>query len=149
MQRRLRSPSPRSARDQCQAEYDAARIPKERNLGKVMDRMGREDGHGSALRRHVRVLALVLAHKILVFGIIAVIVVGFPGSFSWRNSHANLLWPESARDTWREFFVTWDSSHYLRLAELGYRAGEMSSAFFPLWPIMIRGTAEATGLSAL
>ena len=42
-------------------------------------------------------------------------------------------------------FNTWDSQHYIRLAEQGYREGLISNAFGPLFPLLIRVTNIVTG----
>jgi mannosyltransferase PIG-V len=40
---------------------------------------------------------------------------------------------------------TWDSQHYIRLAERGYEEGLLSNAFGPLYPLLIRVTNLVTG----
>lgn len=42
-------------------------------------------------------------------------------------------------------YATWDAEHYLYLAEFGYDKDVRSCAFFPLWPLAIRGGAILTG----
>jgi hypothetical protein len=42
-------------------------------------------------------------------------------------------------------FATWDSEHYLYLSHVGYGAGVKSCAFYPLWPLMVRGVARLAG----
>src|SRR5579862_4410 len=34
-------------------------------------------------------------------------------------------------------YSTWDAQHYLELSETGYHAGQMTNAFFPLFPLLI------------
>jgi len=48
-----------------------------------------------------------------------------------------------------EMWTRWDARHFLEIAEFGYtdpRTDPHATAFFPLWPLMIRGLA-ATGMS--
>lgn len=42
-------------------------------------------------------------------------------------------------------YASWDAQHYLHLAREGYTAGEMSSAFYPLWPALIRLASLGSG----
>ncbi len=42
-----------------------------------------------------------------------------------------------------------DASHYLHLSEAGYSAGDVSCAFYPLWPLFIRWFSIFTGGSHL
>ncbi len=46
--------------------------------------------------------------------------------------------PGSDPTTLAARYSTWDSHHYLELVERGYRAGEPSSAMYPLFPALIR-----------
>jgi hypothetical protein len=46
-------------------------------------------------------------------------------------------------------WATWDAQHYLSIARDGYVAGEVSSAFWPLWPGVIRGVSKVTGAPEL
>jgi hypothetical protein len=39
----------------------------------------------------------------------------------------------------------WDALWYLRISEDGYRAGDGSAAFFPLYPLLVRGLSELWG----
>src|SRR3989304_3692512 len=45
------------------------------------------------------------------------------------------------------WLARWDSSHYLKIAQEGYSPGGLERAFFPLYPILIRGLANLTGIS--
>src|SRR3989344_2444304 len=51
----------------------------------------------------------------------------------------NFLYPRPQALTWQSTLQTWDTQHYLYLASEGYRAGSASNAFFPLWPLTMRG----------
>jgi hypothetical protein len=75
-------------------------------------------------------------------------------------SLALLLWPErnvedifhSKSQVWTKdgylafesHFVSWDAEHYLFLSENGYKAGFGQCAFYPLYPLMIRGLTFVT-----
>ena len=54
-------------------------------------------------------------------------------------------WPAKGEATMESRFATWDAAHYLFLAENGYRKGNLSSAFYPLWPMLIRGGSYLCG----
>lgn len=69
--------------------------------------------------------------------------------FSEGSLRANLNYPENAPITFMTALKTWDGQHYHYLAENGYKAGEMSNAFYPLYPILIGALASITGLSAV
>ncbi|MEZ5313430.1 MAG: hypothetical protein R2862_07105 [Thermoanaerobaculia bacterium] len=75
---------------------------------------------------------------------------------------ASSLWPFSVADFAANFhrpadtpphlatrWATWDGQHYLEIAEHGYVAGRVSSAFWPLWPTAVRLVAPLTGGSYL
>jgi hypothetical protein len=44
-------------------------------------------------------------------------------------------------------FSTWDAAHYLVLSKVGYFKELKSSAFYPLWPLLVRWLSMATGIS--
>jgi len=46
-------------------------------------------------------------------------------------------------------FSTWDGQHYLFLSESGYRAGQMSDAFFPLFPFLVHLLTPVFGNNSL
>jgi len=54
-------------------------------------------------------------------------------------------WPPGKKATLTSHFATWDSAHYLVLSKGGYTAGSSSCAFYPLWPMLLRGVNLATG----
>lgn len=43
----------------------------------------------------------------------------------------------------------WDANWYLRIAEFGYSPDDASSAFFPLFPLLIRSAASLLGQNYL
>ncbi len=54
-------------------------------------------------------------------------------------------WPREGGPVFATHFATWDAAHYLYLSEVGYSAGVPSCAFYPLWPLLIRGLAPCVG----
>lgn len=54
--------------------------------------------------------------------------------------------PPPVHGRWERHFATWDAEHYLYLATRGYRPEVRSVAFYPLWPLVIRGVTAVTGL---
>jgi hypothetical protein len=56
----------------------------------------------------------------------------------------NYRFGDRTPEAFAESFNTWDSQHYLRIAELGYREGLISNAFGPLYPLLIRVTGYLT-----
>jgi hypothetical protein len=63
--------------------------------------------------------------------------VGVPG---WRAGPTDLGW-QHAFAAWERFDALW----FLRIAEGGYRLEDGSAAFFPLYPLAIRGVSFAIG----
>ena len=43
-------------------------------------------------------------------------------------------WPLEGEANLASYLAAWDGAHYLELAKLGYRPGDSSCAFYPLWP---------------
>lgn len=76
-----------------------------------------------------------------------------PSLFRKQAYRENFHWPPGARPTVESHFKTWDGQHYLFLAEFGYKKGMPSTAFYPLWPLLVRIGALPLGgnflLSAL
>lgn len=58
-------------------------------------------------------------------------------------------WPVFESESVLEYLVTWDVAHYLFLADSGYGPGVPSCAFFPLWPFVLRGISQVSGLSTI
>ncbi|HET9249733.1 MAG TPA: mannosyltransferase family protein [Actinomycetota bacterium] len=63
--------------------------------------------------------------------------VGVPG---WPSQPLDLGW-QNAFTAWERFDALW----FLRIAEGGYRLRDGSAAFFPLYPLAIRGLSLALG----
>ena len=57
--------------------------------------------------------------------------------FFEANFQVNFVDPLHPDVTLASAFSTWDAQHYLYLSENGYHAGEISDAFFPLFPLLI------------
>ncbi len=52
---------------------------------------------------------------------------------------------EWQEDRLTRYFATWDAQHYLYLSKAGYAKEVPSRAFYPLWPLAIRGLSLSTG----
>lgn len=70
-------------------------------------------------------------------------------SFSTASFAANFHEATPGPPTWATRWATWDAQHYLYLAREGYTAGHISSAFWPLWPLLVRLIARGLALSEL
>lgn len=46
---------------------------------------------------------------------------------------------------WLELWNRWDALHYQRIAQFGYRGSDVSNAFYPLYPWLVRFVTYATG----
>ena len=57
--------------------------------------------------------------------------------FFQANFEVNFVDPLHPDVTLASAFSTWDAQHYLYLSENGYHAGQLSDAFFPLFPLLI------------
>lgn len=57
--------------------------------------------------------------------------------FNWNLYRTNLLLDVHNAPEWMRPFNTWDTQHYIFLAENGYGVNPMSNAFYPLYPYLI------------
>ncbi len=57
-----------------------------------------------------------------------------------RSSRQN--WTLDNRLTFGSHFVAWDTGNYLFLSEEGYKRGTAECAFYPLYPLLIRGVSK-------
>ena len=57
--------------------------------------------------------------------------------------------PPPVHGRWERHFATWDAEHYLYLATHGYGPEVRSVAFYPLWPLVLRGATAVTGLGSV
>jgi len=65
-----------------------------------------------------------------------------PDIFDVQRWSENPHWPANAEQPdLATYFKTWDSQHYLRIADAGYEAGTKTSAFYPLWPLALRAVS--------
>lgn len=69
--------------------------------------------------------------------------------FSREAFESNFHRPADTPPRLATHWATWDGQHYLEIAEHGYEAGRVSSAFWPLWPAVIRMFQPLAGGSAL
>ena len=84
----------------------------------------------------------------LLFLMLASIVL-LPNMFDVQKWSENPHWPAEAEGPdLTTHFKTWDSQHYIRIAEAGYEPGSKTSAFYPLWPLVIRTLAPIFGGNA-
>jgi len=80
--------------------------------------------------------------------VIAGVVVATSVPPLWDDTHFQKLlhWPfDSSAAHLSSHLATWDSPHYLRLAQEGYVSGSPSCAFYPLLPALIRGCGVLVG----
>lgn len=83
-----------------------------------------------------RMVLSALGMKVLVFGAIFAGCFWLP--FDKANYAANFVYPPGTVPGLFTHFETWDAQHYLFLAEEGYHPGQVSNAFYPLFPFLIR-----------
>jgi len=70
--------------------------------------------------------------------------------FDAEKFHAvNARWPRAGEPVFASHFATWDAAHYLLLSEVGYAKDVPSCAFYPLGPLLVRGSAPLAGGSHL
>ncbi len=84
-----------------------------------------------------------LVFPLIVYKISLMVVIVFsqfllPVIFSDVLYQRNFHFPKDAQPTRSSMFKTWDGQHYLFLSEYGYRPDVMPTAFYPLWPFLIR-----------
>jgi hypothetical protein len=89
------------------------------------------------------VVALILGWKAFTFFVAFVAWSVLPFNHAMRN--ANLRWGERDDGSFAAALSTWDSQHYIRIAEVGYEPGLLTNAFGPLYPWLIRALNVVTG----
>lgn len=85
---------------------------------------------------------LVVRVALLALGLLA------SGLFPDAGDEGLAQWPAPRPGGWATAFTAWenaDALQYLRIAEQGYREGDGSGAFFPLYPLLTRLVATLTG----
>jgi len=92
-----------------------------------------------------RLLLAVLCGKLTVLLVVFMAYTLLP--FYTDEFKVNFVDPAVLRDGLARAFSTWDAQHYLYLSESGYHAGQMSDAFFPLFPLLIHITTPIFGSS--
>jgi len=84
-------------------------------------------------------LGILVLFKIAYLSLVTGMVLLFPAG---KNSQLSLVdhirWTPEGHPTLKSYFTTWDAGHYLYLSEHGYHAGDVTCAFYPLWPLLIR-----------
>jgi hypothetical protein len=92
-----------------------------------------------------------LARLLILYAIMkaSLTAVGLLGSqllpFDGMRYSTNLVFELQQLPDWLRSFNTWDTQHYLLLAERGYGVNPVSNVFFPLYPFLIRSLAPITG----
>ncbi len=105
--------------------------------------------HSLALQSCKRLVLPFIAYKLFFFGVILLSQFLLPVFFSMEAYQRNFHFPEDAQPTRSCMYKTWDGQHYLYVSEFGYREGTMSTAFYPLWPFLIRAGSYLCGESHL
>ncbi len=90
-------------------------------------------------------LGPVLAWRLLLLFFIYASVVLLPDFFDMERWEGHFRWHPGPAPNFGTLFTTWDSNHYLNLADVGYIAGAQSNAFYPLWPMLIRAFSPLFG----
>lgn len=85
----------------------------------------------------LRPLAVLISAKFFFFTLILTVALLRPDFFHMENFLHNFHWPENQPLSLKSYFIAWDASHYLFLADKGYQSHHMASNFFPLWPFLI------------
>ncbi len=104
------------------------------------------DGRLACLGECLMVALLVYWVTLLV--VVAGILVSAAAVEKQPNRYQYIYVPPSGA-TILDTLIQWDGQHYLTIAAEGYRydqAAGSSVAFFPAYPLLIRGLAEMTGL---
>ncbi|MBW2965293.1 glycosyltransferase family 39 protein [Candidatus Woesearchaeota archaeon] len=83
-----------------------------------------------------RLLIIGLAVKVFIILLTALAYFSLPFNEGMRQ--ANFIYPEGSRVGLQSAYTTWDGTHYIYLAEQGYAPGQMSNAFYPLYPLLLR-----------
>lgn len=68
-----------------------------------------------------------------------------PLPLSSRYMHGFVPTPDELSSPLAEIWLRWDATWYLSIAQSGYRAGDGSVAFFPLYPLLTSGLGRLLG----
>jgi hypothetical protein len=94
-------------------------------------------------RLDVDVLLLILGWKLLVGFVALASPLLFPSQFAYPGLYDAS--PGDLLDNGRSVFSTWDSHHYLFLADNGYQPDHPWNAFYPLLPLSTRALTFVAG----
>lgn len=85
-----------------------------------------------------KIILPLVYYKIFVFLFILVSIVLLP-IFSNKDFSWAIHFPQERGPVFADYFRSWDSQHYLYIAEKGYLPpGSPTNAFYPLWPFFIK-----------
>lgn len=82
-----------------------------------------------------KIIFLIIWVKLCTFFIIFLSFNLLP--FAKNYYYANFIYPPNEKISLQSAFKTWDAQHYLFLSEQGYKRGQISNAFSPLFPILV------------
>lgn len=82
-----------------------------------------------------KVIITILSSKVAIFFIIYVSFSLLP--FSSGTFFRNFVYQRDEKVTLVSAYQTWDAQHYLFLADVGYKRGNFSNSFYPLFPAVI------------
>ncbi len=85
-----------------------------------------------------KLLLPLLLYRVYLLLFVYLAVQLLPPIFATEIYSANFHWPPDDPPSWVSAYKTWDGNHYLFLSEQGYQRDTMPSAFYPLWPLLIR-----------
>ena len=95
-------------------------------------------------------MARLLAASKAAYWLVLLAALWLAADFDRRQfASVNARWPREGGPVFGSHFATWDAAHYLRLSEVGYAHEVPSCAFYPLWPLLVRGAAPLFGGSHL
>jgi hypothetical protein len=94
------------------------------------------------------VLFSLVGYKVLYLSIIF-LALRFSPHLNREYYRSRIHWPRGKGPTLATHLATWDGAHYLYLSEVGYKRGSPSCAFYPLWPMLIRGFSWLTARNHL
>jgi hypothetical protein len=101
----------------------------------------------SAMLQRVRAHELAPIVLLVVFWKVAFFVFAAYAAYIAPEAFDRQMWSDALHVPPPRYarYQTWDSHHYMVLAKHGYEPGALASAFFPLWPLVIRSCAWLTG----
>lgn len=96
-----------------------------------------------------RVFLVLAAAKAAYHGLLFLALWGWADLDLLRFRGVFRTWPLEGGPDFTTHYGAWDGAHYLYLSTRGYAAGVNSRAFYPLWPLVVRGVSALTGGSHL